>query len=266
MANKFLDFNGLEIYDTKIKEYINRKIDEVINISLFGNLGYSLIGQGPSKIPTWAENSGYRICETEGNIGIKIVASENWKIENGGIFAIKFLHAHSSEDIAQLSINGIIAPIVWEDNLNVTFDNSWKANETVIICYQEEKWVILKKSPNQIKSSYVHYITIMPYTFPKGIKSGFITMQLTTDTKEEFTFETLKSYFKSNLSDTNCSISGLIISSDDTPYIPYNIIYQSNVDSIMLYFVSINGLGEEAIETLTNTKNDNILDKVIQIQ
>ena len=160
--NKYLDFKGLEVYDSKLKEYINRKIDEVINISLFGTLGNNLIGQGPNAVPIWAENSGFRLCKTEGSIDVKSVSSENWKIENGGLFAIKFLYPHTSSEEAKLSINNIVAPLIWEDGYSVTSDNTWAEEETIIVCYYDNKWLILKKSPKIIEEEKA-MVKLSPY-------------------------------------------------------------------------------------------------------
>ncbi len=145
MENKFLDYNGLEVYDEKLKAYINKKIDEVINIQLFGNRGFSLTGQGNDGIPVWAQNSGFRLCASAGEQVIKMVNSVNYEVENGGIFAIKFAYSHTVEENAQLSINGITAPLYWKDGLPVTNVNSWEVNETLEICYDNISNVVIPK-------------------------------------------------------------------------------------------------------------------------
>lgn len=101
--SKFLDLQGLKVYDEKLKRYINQKTEEISGIPTSGEKGFTLVSDGQGNTPTWQEPSGYLVNTDSDNV--RTVACENFILTKGVQATIKFTTAFTSVGSASLNIN-----------------------------------------------------------------------------------------------------------------------------------------------------------------
>ena len=167
--SKFLDLQGLKVYDEKLKRYINQKTEEISGIPTSGEKGFSLVSNGQGNTPIWQEPSGYLVNTDSDNT--RTVACENFILTKGVQVTIKFTTAFTSVGSASLNINNTgVIPLKWKDGTNITSANSWSAGDILTVCYNGSEYIIL----SSVSDNLINAISLNANAVVNALKNALL--------------------------------------------------------------------------------------------